>query len=873
MKFEKILSITILALLSTGCSFKNPSQSQTISITVPDTNASSRKSIANDLQMPFLQYVGEGEPVSRAPRPTSRNSGPQASQWSDLTCFAVSVSGPGVPANSNVSCPPGTPSPGTVGGMVPPGGTLSVSVPNGPARLIQLMGFDTTSAVGCPDMANLLQNAGNSNDFNGIDGPYCLGQTITDVFSDVSVSINAVFDSSKKLYDNCGVGNQGPTLAATAALPGNLGGTASGGPVFTLMTPAQVGAGAPEFVSPLTLGGTLSALPSSDHGSQADPLSQGISAITTATGNRAALQLQWNLSGVDTVTYPYIKFNLTFRGGQADSCATSELSGASAGVWDNAAGAWLATGTSSYTSGNNGSSASSGSNLTWSWGNYSVIVPVSQLAITKSDGNKYILLDVESNYTSVAGCSSAVYVATAGMQLYKTAGAEVDQGSGSLQVRANALPGTTGNGYVAQQGSTVSFFTGGGTPPYTYTAAGTGTWAASAIDSTTGILTVPTSGNGTVTVTDSSGHTAFAGVTTMAAGSLLGLRMDAAGSSPTVTAGGCVTLNLDTVTFNGAALPNGSTLMMIFSSITSGSFWGTSGCTSPPVTSLPVSTTTAGPIYFLPTQAGPMYMNPTISGGTSYLSGISSGLTLNVNPKPYVGSGTLQLKGPNLVSSGECVPFLVTTADQYGNPVTPAAADAPSGVSVSLAGVTNGAFFANSNCTGSSTISIPNPSVTPNAIAYFTFTTGSQVSVGGFPTTGTATGGNPSVPSFLPGPIPTVVPASVPVKFVLSMITPPNANGCAQFQVQTTDSYGTTPVNLSPMTDIGSLGMNIIQAPNNATFSDSGCSTSLANVNIGGVAGPTITFYLKASSGNNIQIGNLISPPPGLMGSQMLTVP
>ncbi len=135
---------------------------------------------------------------------------------SGMQCFALNITGSGLSADQRFGCTHANQNMGLMAGMAPiAGGTVDALVPAGPARLIQLIGVQ--SSVGCPSFDSLL-NALNPNDSTsgGLDGvgePYLLGSTTVDVFADTTVNIHAVFDPNQKLFQGCG--NSAPVVAAT----------------------------------------------------------------------------------------------------------------------------------------------------------------------------------------------------------------------------------------------------------------------------------------------------------------------------------------------------------------------------------------------------------------------------------------------------------------------------------------------------------------------------------------------------------------------------------------------------------------------------------------------------------------------------------
>ena len=147
---------------------------------------------------------------------------------SDLQCFAINVSGPGLNADPKFGCSAAPLNIGITGGMAPTsGGTVDAMVPAGPSRLIQLLGFQ--SKVGCPTLDSFLSSLDSTNVLKGgtagIGLPYLLGTTTVDVFSDTSVSIHAVLDPKKPFFSGCAnsaataTTSTSPTSVPTTAKP------------------------------------------------------------------------------------------------------------------------------------------------------------------------------------------------------------------------------------------------------------------------------------------------------------------------------------------------------------------------------------------------------------------------------------------------------------------------------------------------------------------------------------------------------------------------------------------------------------------------------------------------------------------------------
>ena len=905
LRRKVLVNATILAaaFLLSACSLKDPAQSQIV-IQTPQTNASSSRSIANVLQMPFLQYTTDLKPYSQMPQPTQRDNSPTPSQWGDLTCFAISVTGPGVPFNTNVSCPAGTTPPGLIAGMVPAGGTLVVQVPNGPSRLIQLMGFD--SSVGCPDLPGLLtqaaQNNGNNNNnaFNGISNPYYLGQATVDVFSDVSVTIDATFDPTKALYNNCGVGNQGPSYSPTLAFtgfnaPGYFGPnvTASALPV-SIPSPTSA-----DFSSPQPIpSASIAALPGNGNSNSIPPVPQNpniLQAVTTNSNQSAVMRLVWNASEMNLAQFPYGQLNIVAAGGVAWNCIADQVLGVTGAIFKPGSGGtitggeWIGLGQIVPGQGCDGNSE---------WCNFqgqTLNYPLKDFEVTGSDGNPYIIVDLESNYENNGGCMSAVYVAQAGLQLGTTpgfnGGSNNNLNAGAIGMQANYPAGGNNlrGSYVVEVSGKVLFSSNGGTPPYSYSActynisngqcngASTGSFA----DTTSGVFTASASSGAIdlITVTDSAGATQEFTVEAEAFGTNTGLMFlpnsAPSGSNPGYTAGSCVAMTVYSLGVNGAeATPVGglSFYMNDNADSTGTSGWYSDSACTTAITSgapLAMSSNISLPIYYKQTTAGMYTYSPNLN---SSLPGQNWQVMTSVIPAAFYG---VSLVGPEQVTEGDCVPYSFVTTDQYGNPTAntvnspvnitldPSGTAFPAGTWWSGAGCSgadlsaNGAVSVNATTSGpaSTTIYFKAPATTQTLSMSST-----NVSVSGGSYAGLydgagiwPAGSSPTISAVVAG-------TGTHLKMVLDPGNPtPTSNSCIAVDLSLLDSAGNAATSGSSTIAIG--GVN---GPMSGPYASSGCTTQASSFT---VSGNNVTkFYVQLN-----EMGNTVNTTLTALDTSLVT--
>lgn len=186
------IAIVLTAFAACACSLKDPSQTQTIEISLPNASSAS----------------------ARFSTPTSLSS---------FTCYAVNVTGPGIGLDPRMSCSTAGEGFGAFAGFVSASqSTISLQVSNGHSRQITLLGID--SANGCPDLNTVLSNR---SAYASLGNVYVLAQATVDVLADTTVDMTASFAATQEpAFQDCGT--SWPTSTQTAFVPGV--GYALGGP-------------------------------------------------------------------------------------------------------------------------------------------------------------------------------------------------------------------------------------------------------------------------------------------------------------------------------------------------------------------------------------------------------------------------------------------------------------------------------------------------------------------------------------------------------------------------------------------------------------------------------------------------------------------
>lgn len=139
---------------------------------------------------------------------------PSPSDLDSFNCYGLNVMGPGIPSNpdlaSDTDCARGDDSiyPGVLAGFSPvEDGFVDIDVPDGVDRVFQLIGIQ--SNVGCPALDQLiLPEIGSQVGF-----PYELGRSVADVSGDMTVSIQALWDSDQPKRVFCGLDGSGVPAA------------------------------------------------------------------------------------------------------------------------------------------------------------------------------------------------------------------------------------------------------------------------------------------------------------------------------------------------------------------------------------------------------------------------------------------------------------------------------------------------------------------------------------------------------------------------------------------------------------------------------------------------------------------------------------
>ena len=806
-----------LSLLAASCSMKDPS-SHTIQIALPQSSAPANSS--------RMARPGDFSDLLPGIRPSSIKSStvvqdPVPISLSDFTCYAVNIVASDIPANQNLAC--GTTDPlqmvsSVLVGFVPvSAGTITVSVPNGAARTVELVGVKTVGAVGCPDLNSLINSHSN---FSGISQPYLLAQATTDIFSDTTVDMTAAFDPNKPQIMFQGCGGEGPSYAPTSGYTGTVGaGTAAGIPV-----PAVVGdlnpstsAGASDLTGATQMTTTqLSTISISDNGT-APSLTAGFNTTSSSTGTRAVIQFQWDATNFDLVNFPNARVQLQMRGGQADACIFGQNFGVADAVYDQADGEWIALNQGTNYNGT----------PQWNWGGGVIPVPVSKLLVNKG-GTNYVVVNVESNYpaSTTPACPSAVYLAQASLQLLPS----INGGNynSELWLGSTALTGQNGNSYVAQYGQPAYFFVGGGSQPYTFSVVTGG--AGGTIDQT-GKYTAPATGTSdTVKVTDAAGTSLTSTVSLAASGIAIGVSVAPLALPPYTAGTTCTGFIVNTVGFGGTS-PIGSATLTLGGGI-NGPFYsnGTCGTTITPTLTSGTSTT-----FYVNNLTVAGMQNMSVGGITPMGNAEAS---FSVNPGSY---SFVSLLGPSEITGGFCGTYSLATTDSYYNATS-------YGSSVTVSSLPAG-FYSDSGCT-TSTTSATIPANGVSVPIYFKSATTGAVS---FSATGI-----PSPSGFSPNTGINVIASGTPVQTQLvvdSSNTAPDSHSCILVDINATDSFGT----LQTIAGSETITLNL---PGMAYTSQSNCDNTIS-----GQTSVTIT----SATGTTFWASNINSPTTWLQANSAVS--
>lgn len=210
-----IKSMAALALLPgiAACSLKSGSTSS-VYITMPTAGLQAEASARSLVSSLGLDAAASSTDVNGETIPTS---------LADFSCFAVLVTGDGIdpdPRWAAEGCRAKAAGQerlvGILAGLAPTsGGGLSVSIPTGSRRLIQLLGLKST--VGCPSLDEVLARPGGTDDgFDGIERPYELAQAQIDVFADQTLAMKAQFTPGQLPALECDDDHRGGTTGGPA---------------------------------------------------------------------------------------------------------------------------------------------------------------------------------------------------------------------------------------------------------------------------------------------------------------------------------------------------------------------------------------------------------------------------------------------------------------------------------------------------------------------------------------------------------------------------------------------------------------------------------------------------------------------------------
>ena len=353
--------------------------------------------------------TGVAGSINRIPPPVDLNG---------FTCFAVSISGEGIPDDSRV-CNGNSNHPGVVVGLVDASDNaeIDVSVPIGTGRDIRVIGV--VSNIGCPDLEVVLNNQNNHSLDGQLGNPYLIGETAVDVFDDTDVTIVTNYDPihPKDPFPDCGNGNhqEAPLFAAYIGSQGLSGVNPNGTkkPFIYPVTDITTNPAGNGFTNPPANGdpGLIQGFSFPGDGSVRD----GANA-----NERAAMRLIWDVTNLDVNRSRYFQLDLEISGGVASRPAGPKcpldpsVASASAAILDGTKSnppipLWIRLG-DQYPFG-------SPHDPNWAGLDFLSGQLIDQLAMHVSDGNggynKYLIVNVESNFNTtgagaLSNCNSVV---------------------------------------------------------------------------------------------------------------------------------------------------------------------------------------------------------------------------------------------------------------------------------------------------------------------------------------------------------------------------------------------------------------------------------------------------------------------------------
>ncbi len=198
MKIDLILKSSLgiaLVLVGSGCSLAVP-ETRRLTISLPDSVETMSRSFDRSMNRTASLPASLGE----------------------FKCFGINISGPGIASNAQMnSCSENSSAPvGMIVGLASVGNnSLTVDVPVGPSRLIQL--FAMTSTVGCPSFATFENGPDSLRSSFGI--PYELARTTVDLTKNVEVEMRASYNSARPLRAFCPRQSEAPDSPAGEGVP------------------------------------------------------------------------------------------------------------------------------------------------------------------------------------------------------------------------------------------------------------------------------------------------------------------------------------------------------------------------------------------------------------------------------------------------------------------------------------------------------------------------------------------------------------------------------------------------------------------------------------------------------------------------------
>jgi len=402
-----------LGSVMTGCSMSTP-DSRVIRVEFPQTAAAARVGAFTEGR---FSPNNIGAFALTPPAPTSA---------ADFRCFGLNVTAADILPDPRMKCSTATDYIGRAGGLAPVEyGEVSVSVPAGSARRIQL--FAMNSNMGCPSLETLFDEVAKGTDkatFEGLGDPYQIAEITVDVFEDVTISMEAFFDPAnpKRIFRGCGDGLEVPVVAykgvqqvmpipwptpVTSPMPPTFKDFANYTPDFAEPSPVRMNevTEIPLIQEGEETGTGISIAPSS-----ANSVIHSVYGDSASHGYRSIIQLQWDVTD-QIAQSPYMNLQIQMAGGATMRGSTAVCAGATGAfvttaLYNPIAGDWMigSTGGWDHLDGT------------------SFAYRAEDFAVTKTDGRKYIIANVASNYvaSSSSTCDSTVALAGAQLKLLTT---------------------------------------------------------------------------------------------------------------------------------------------------------------------------------------------------------------------------------------------------------------------------------------------------------------------------------------------------------------------------------------------------------------------------------------------------------------------